>query len=485
MLPMRVRLFAVAALALFAVGCGGTSSSSSSGSGGGLGSASGLAPPDAIAFAALDTDLSSSQVKTAQALLDKFPGHTTLLQKIQTSLTSKNVSWETDVKPALGPELDVAIAKNPSGGATTGVGYTQPKDKAKFKALVAKLDASSPGGKPTIITEVNGWTLFSNNQQLLDQAKTAADGAGLDKDKTFSEAWGKLPGDALAKVYVAGSQLQSALGSKTGGAIQGNIRYVYADVVSQADGMKLEGHAISSGGTQSFAPQSSELVKQVPSGTLLFFDFHGSKDATTQLNNPALKSIPQLGAITAALQQLGPLFQKEVAIYVRQGTPIPEVTLVSQVDNEAQAKQSVTAMIAQFAPLLGQKATSQATTVGGVAAQKLNLGSFAIYTAVFDGKLVVTSAPGGITGLKGGGAKLADDAAFKSAAKSAGMPDATTGFAYVNVKDSVPLIDGIAQLAGKPLPAQVRANLEPVRSFLMFASAAKDDAAFGAFLQVQ
>jgi hypothetical protein len=65
------------------------------------------------------------------------------------------------------------------------------------------------------------------------------------------------------------------------------------------------------------------------------------------------------------------------------------------------------------------------------------------------------------------------------------MPDATTGFAYVNVKDSVPLIDGIAQLAGKPLPAQVRANLEPVRSFLMFASAAKDDAAFGAFLQVQ
>lgn len=483
---MRVRLIAAAALAVFVVGCGGTSSSSS-GSGGGLGSAASLAPTDSIAFVAFDTDLSSGQVKTAQTLLDKFPDHSTLLQKIQMQLTSQNLSWENDVKPALGPELDLAITKSPSGGATTGVGYTQPKDKAKFKALVEKLDSSSPGGKPTIITEVNGWTLFSKSQQLLDSAKSAADGTALDKDKTFGEAWGKLPGDALVKVYVAGAQLKSALGSKAGSALagQGTLRYVSADLVSQSDGMKLEGHVISSGAPQSFLPKSSDLVKQAPSGTLLFLDFHGSKDALGQMNNPALKSIPQFGAIAGVLGKLGPLFQKEAAIYVRQGTPIPEVTLVSEVDNEAQAKQSVAALIAQFAPLLGQKATPQPTTVGGVAAQKLDLGSFAIYTAVFDGKLVVTSSPGGITGLKGGGAKLADDAAFKSAKSSAGMPDATSGFLYVNLKDALPLIDGIAQLAGKPLPPQVRRNLEPVRSFLTFASAAKDDASFGAFLQVQ
>ena len=115
---------AVVAFALLLAACGG-SSSSKSGSASGGASGADAAPADAPLFVSVNTDLSSSQWKTVNTLMDKFPGKDKTLADGRTSFeTESGLNWETDVKPALGPELDfVVLDASDTGG---GVALTQP-----------------------------------------------------------------------------------------------------------------------------------------------------------------------------------------------------------------------------------------------------------------------------------------------------------------------------------------------------------------------
>jgi len=136
------RALATAALLAFALllaACGGSSSTKSSSASGGASGAD-ATPADAAVFVSVNTDLSSSQWKTVDKLLNKFPGKDkTLADTRQSFETSSGLNWDTDVKPALGPELDFVVldASNTGGG----VALTQPKDQGKFDALVAKANA--------------------------------------------------------------------------------------------------------------------------------------------------------------------------------------------------------------------------------------------------------------------------------------------------------------------------------------------------------
>jgi hypothetical protein len=98
---------------------------------------------------------------------------------------------------------------------------------------------------------------------------------------------------------------------------------------------------------------------------------------------------------------------------------------------------------------------------------------------------VITSAQTGISGLKESGPRLADDATFKDATSAAGMPDETSGFVYLNLKDSIPLIESAAQLGGQTIPSNVGGNLEPLHAFVAYAKSSGDEASFTAFLQVK
>jgi len=186
----------VVAFALLVAACGG-SSSSKSGSASGGASGADAAPADAAAFVSVNTDLSSSQWKTVDQLLSKFPGKDKTLADMRKSFeTDSGLNWETDVKPALGPEVDfVALDLSNNGG---GVALTQPKDQGKFDALVAKANAKKSG---SIVSEkVGDWTVLSDKQASIDAYKTRASGKKLSDDATFKTAMGELSGDALAKV---------------------------------------------------------------------------------------------------------------------------------------------------------------------------------------------------------------------------------------------------------------------------------------------
>src|SRR5712691_851696 len=256
-------------LALAATACGGSSKGSASGGE----SAATLVPQSAVAFVALNTDLSSGQWKTVDGLLQKFPARDQLLASIRSQLTQQGVDWEKDVKPALGKELDVAVLSisGSSAGKTDAVAFLKPNDEGKLNALLEK----GTGQKP-VHEKIEGWTAIAQSQSTLDEIKNRK-GKPLSDDSDFSDAMGKLPSEAVEKFYVAGTALQQALSQSRFGAAgsalpTGNFRFVTGAIEAKANGFKLSATTKGSG-TGAGSTFRSQFLSKVPAGAYAFISF--------------------------------------------------------------------------------------------------------------------------------------------------------------------------------------------------------------------
>jgi hypothetical protein len=468
-------------LAASLAGCGGGAGSSQ---GGGPPESSGYVPAGAPVYLYLNSDTGGSQWQTLDSLSKKFPNRQQLLAQIQSALQKHGIDWNSDVKPALGPEIGVGVLA--LGQATQAVGLTQPQDDAKFQALIKKLDASDPTSGATLVQKVGDWTAISNKQSSIDAAKQAHDGTSLADSSTFQSAMSELPDDALAKVYVDGAALTTALKQTAQGGslstLTGVPTWIAASLEAKDDGLALT--AISTGQNQaSVASYKPSLPDEIPAGAVLCISFSNLEDSINKLGtNPMVQSY--LGRLESALgvtlDQVAALFRGEGAIYVRAGTPLPEVTIVLNQSNPLGAMATVDRLAKN-----ASQGNVQTTVVDGVPTRRIQVSQFSLYYATFDGKLVITDSPTGISGLKDGGQKLSDDEVFKDAKSAAGMPDETKGFVYVNVKDAAPMVEGLSALGGSGIPPDVSANLEHVRSFLAYGSGSGDENRLDAFLQIR
>ncbi|MFL5948275.1 MAG: hypothetical protein ACJ743_07435, partial [Gaiellaceae bacterium] len=195
-------------------------------------------------------------------------------------------------------------------------------------------------------------------------------------------------------------------------------------------------------------------------------------------NAQALRQAQSLLGID--LEGLAGALGGDTIAYVRAGLPIPEVTIASKPKDVKRSLAAVGSLIDRFAQPSKPPTT---VTVDGVVLKKVDLGPLAIFYGAFGGELVVSDSQNAVAELRSNGDKLSDDSVFKSAKDAAGLPDASEGFLYVNLKDAVPAADGLAQLANQNLPAQVEENLRPLRSLLVFGSRDQDLQSFVAFLQ--
>ena len=102
---MRVKIgvIAVAAAAVVTAACGGSAGGREAGAMG----AAAVAPGSAAAYVAVDSNLYSAAWTKAKALLDRFPGKDEFIAHLRSSLQQEGLDWETDVKPALGSEIDL------------------------------------------------------------------------------------------------------------------------------------------------------------------------------------------------------------------------------------------------------------------------------------------------------------------------------------------------------------------------------------------
>src|SRR5215210_3782060 len=338
---MRTRRPVILFLALLAfvlAGCGGGAKSDSSGGGGSTPAGAKLVRAGVLAFVAIDSDLSSDQWQQLDTLSHKFPGRDKAIAQLKRSLTQQGVDYDRDVKPALGPEVDIAVS-GASLGSTNVVALTKPDDPDRFKALVAKLNASDSSGDRAVFRQVDDWYALSDSQAAIDDVVKTS-GTTLDDDESFSAALDKLPGEALVKAYVDGQQLNALIGkasaqsgSNLGASTLGldKLQYVAASASAEDDGVRVRG--ASKGANPGNGDFSSTLMDGVPDDAFAFLTIDG-KGTSDQLEQ--LKSNPQVGRALAQLQgMLGVSFEQvlallrgEIAFYARPGVGIPELTLV-------------------------------------------------------------------------------------------------------------------------------------------------------------
>jgi Protein of unknown function (DUF3352) len=492
-----LRLSVLVVLACTLVGCGADEKAATGGG-------AEIVPASAPVFISIDSDLGSSQWQTVDDLLHKFPGRPQLLAAIRSALRDEGLDYEQDVKPALGHEIDVVWLDFASGGQNV-VGLTQPKDEAAFRRLVEKGNREDPDNA-LVLGEVEGWTVLADSQAKIDRFRAAAaKGAELADDETFTDAIGELPEDALVKAYAKGENLttlfQRALqefqgtGTDThdlGVPAEGSPEFISAALAAEGDGLRLAGATRAESEPKTKATVfKSTLIGEVPGDAIAFLTFRGNDAFAKQArSSPTYKR--SLGELQKMLglpvDKLFELFAGEVALYVRPGTPFPEVTLLIPVSSDEPAEEAAFQRVDQLLKAITRLTPAQPchapTVEDGVTVACVDFGRVEVRYAGFDEKVVVTTGQSPVAELRSDGTKLSDAEAFKDAKAAADLPDQTAGFLWVDVAKAVPMLLGLAQAGDAEIPAEVRANLAALKSLVLWADAEGRTSSFSAFVGI-
>ena len=482
---MKVALAALLAAAALS-GCGGDDTAST---------AAGVVPANAAAFIEVDSDLGSAEWQQLDDLLRKFPGRADLLREIREGLAEEELSWERDVEPALGETTALVWLDFENDGENV-VGITKPDDKEKFRQLLTKLNEDSD--EKAISRDVGEWTLIAETDALLD--RVADDDPNLAGDDRYTEALDDLPDDRLATAYVdmtkATDQIESALqgeGLDTFGL--GNLEQlesVAAAVTAEEKGVNATIVARSTGDVNALGvgeAYESRFLDEVPGDALLFASFSGEAYRTQleelpEAQREQLREFERMAGVS--LEQLMSLLEGEGAFYVRPGALIPEVTLLLEADDEAEAVATVDRLARRAAGAFGGAPRTQ--KIEGVDVKTLSLGPVGLNYGAFDGKLVVSLSTTAFEQLQSDDEKLADAEDFEQAAEAAGLPDETSGLFYLNVQDLLPTLETILGFAGaesEDVPPEVVDNIRPLRSIVSYATADGNTARSVVFVHIE
>ena len=487
---MRIaRIGVLLALALAVSGCGAKKQAAASGG-------AEIVSASAPVFISIDSNLSSDQWAQVDKLLHKFPAYPQLVSEVRSSLKSDTgLDYERDVKPALGDEVDVVWLDFENSGANV-VAVTKPKDADAFRRLIEKGNEAGPD--QAVFEERDGWFVISDTQQKLDRfQEQAASGEKLADNAVFKDALASLPDEALVHVYARGKSIVEALQGGVPGLSPLQLgtgqkpEFISAAFSAEGSGFRLVGAARAEDTTKTqIEPFKSKLLGDVPADAVAFLTFRGGDAFEKQLSElekdesyrQGIQELQQM--LGVRLDKLLPLFANEVGLYVRPGSPIPEVTLLLEAPDEQAALERVNSTIEALTETLPAQSCHAPGEEAGVPLKCVDLGDVELRTAAFDDKVVITIGQGAISKLRSSSPRLGDDDGFQKARDAAGLPAESAGFIWVDLEDGIPMILGLADASGASIPAEIRANLEPLGSFLAWADSDGRTGSFTAFLQI-
>jgi hypothetical protein len=450
-----------------------------------------VVPASVPGFVSVDSDLGSEQWRTVDKLLDSFPDKPKLLRMLRSALRENSkLDYESDVKPALGAEIDIAWLDAENAGMNV-VGLTKPKDEENFRRMITKW--SRPDRM--FFGNVDGWLVFSDSQAKVDRFQAEAkDGGKLADQQEYKDALAELPDETLAHVFASGTQLTKLFKKFAGGTPElwrqttGDLEFIAAGLAAEDEGLRL---VFSVGGESKLNDNAksfeSELVNEVPADALAFVSFRGSdfskgfREGSGAASAQSMRALEQI--LGFRLNSLLGLLTDEVAFYVRPQRPIPELTLVFKVPDEQKGLARIQEVMAGLAKVAHARTGHDAQA--GVPLRTVDFEEgFVVRYGAFDGKVIVTTGTAAVDELRSHGTKLPDDDDYREALTTAGVPDRSGAFVYVNLKRTVALFRLLAKAEGEPVSDEIWANLAPLRSFVAWGVVTERTSMTTAFLQV-
>jgi hypothetical protein len=242
-----------------------------------------------------------------------------------------------------------------------------------------------------------------------------------------------------------------------------------AELVASGDGVRVNGYSHDAS-AQGVAPYASGLLDEIPSGVLFAADFQVPAGGFHISPTGSLQKL--FGVSPTSLAELNDVLGGETAVYVRPGLPIPEVTIVTQPNDVTKAESSLADLLTML------RSAAAAGPKGG-----LDLSSIQVFHEAPGGQLIISTSKQGIADFESAGPKLSADPGFTGAQHASGMPARTTGFLYVNLATSLPLVQALGPMLGLKLPVQ--ADLGALKTLTAFGTRNGADSTFSVFLEVR
>lgn len=478
-----IRAAALLALAFAVAGCGAKNDASST-----VPSGADFAPAGSVVYVAGITDPSSDQWQKADELLSHFPGRAKLLASFKKDLAKDGLTWEGDLEPALGDDLNLVLLSYKDADHNY-VFFTKPKDEAKFNKVLE----SGEGDDAQAHRKIDGWTVFADNEKSLDNFAAAhASGNALSDDDAFNDAMSGMPDDAAVRGYLPGKAISDLIRQEAAKSPDtqefknfsdsfGDLRYVAFSSAAEDEGVSVQ--AAYETTRELDAPSyDAELDGTLPAGALLYLSFGDIEQNFDRALKSADEQSPEFRNQLEQLQQalglslkddLLPLFSEEGALAVYGGgRSVPEILLALRVDDEDKATQLIN-RLAAIAGLAGVEVRPLAVqgAQGKVFAYPED--DLTIYAVVGEGKVLVSNSRSRIDAALGEGDKLSDDAVYQEALDASSAPDETSGFVYTNLKAALPLLFGLGDAmsesdSGEAVSPEVRANTKPLQSAILY-----------------
>jgi Protein of unknown function (DUF3352) len=454
-----------------------------------------MAPANSLLYAHITLDDAAAQYADAGDVFDHFQRFGELGQAAIDTLHTPSGTQVTfkQVREWAGDDAAIAMVPAKGGIRSTAVMISVDDQKAA-DAFVATL-APAKGGQPSTVDGVKlttypgGFATANDNGFVLLGGSTAvtsaiATGAGkqqaLGAEPTAGPTRADLPDNRFADIYVSAQGVQTIFAPSTSaGATQLDTFVDYASTkgfaaaaVARDDGIELDLVSALDPAKEKQSPSAftalpkfhPDLTHEVGARALGYIGIGDAGEALTRLLTRATSAQPGIAQSFASFSRrlkkeakvnpskdLFPALGGQAALVAEPTDGIPFASLIVDGVDEKKAKDALARLQAPLARSLsppgGQALPGFTTTsIDGTEASELQVSPTLNLTyAVFDGKLVISTQPGGIEQVKsGGGATLTTAPAFRSATEP--LPDELSALVFFNLDELLDLAEALGRV---------------------------------------
>jgi hypothetical protein len=485
-------------------------------------------PRDAALYIHLTVNSDSHQWDLERDLSETLPNFTALLQSDTSTITApggRPIDLSHQVLPWAKDDLALLGIPGPMGSTAeayvVGVG-----DNAQANRFLNSLAPSGPAtldtiGGASLSAYRSGFATARSGDQLLFGSEAAVRAAlaakagqqpGLE-GSVQDRAREQLPDVRFAEVYLSRAGVQRFLPPTATGASQLNTFVDYGATSGMAVGARARDDGVQvnlvSELDPKLEPRSPTVFASLPEFEPGLADEAGPRalgyigvgELGPAINNALASAGAGAQGLAGSLRALAQRLQKEAGVdplkdllpaLAGQAALVAEPTgaapyaslIVDGVDEEKAAA----ALASLQGPLLrsltagGQVPSFRTTEVDGVPVHSVRVSpSVDLSYAIFDGKLVISTQPQGISQVRSSGDNLADTSAFEDATER--LPDRVSALVFLNLDEVL----GLAQQAGlaeNPLYASLSEDISRVGSLGLAVRGSDDELQSELFLAI-